>query len=104
MTADTDAPSRHRPATLLAPSTRKGLDREWALFADWCVSWNLDPFEADANVAARFLAAFPAALSTSALRVRAIRQKYQQLGVPLALPGISRNLPCCGGRTPRSCP
>lgn len=70
--------------------TQRALEDQWDLFEDWCASWNRDPMATTAEIVAQFLAAFSGALSTQGLRVRAIRRRYEQAGVPLDLTGIGR--------------
>jgi hypothetical protein len=79
---------RDQTPTRLAAATRAALDREWGLFCDWCSSWELDPIPATADTVGAFLAAFPAARSTQALRVRAIRHRHAAAGFVLDLPGL----------------
>lgn len=66
---------------------------EWALFSDWCASWDRDPLPTTAAVVAEFLSAFPASLSTQARRVRAIRRAHESAGASLTLPSVYAERP-----------
>lgn len=77
-------------ALSLSPVTERVLGREWALFTDWCVSWELSSLPAEAGTVARFLDAVPGAVSTRAVRVRAIRHHHQAAGHRLEMPGLTR--------------
>lgn len=58
----------------------------WQLFADWCAARNLPPLPTTPAVIADFLANVPAAASTQAARVRAIRKAHEAAGEPLPMP------------------
>lgn len=58
----------------------------WQLFADWCAARGLTPLPTTPAVIADFLATVPAAASTQATRVRAIRSAHQAAGAPLPMP------------------
>ena len=58
--------------------------RDWALYEDWCASWNRPPAPADNTVVDEFLAEFPAKRSTQLNRVRAIRNELERRGFAMA--------------------
>lgn len=66
--------------------------RDWALFVDWCASWDLPALPTRPESIARFLEAFPAPLDRQTRRVRAIRRAHEASGEELDLPTEDRRV------------
>jgi hypothetical protein len=60
----------------------------WQLFADWCTARGLSPLPTTPEVIADFLATVPAAASTQAARLQAIRSAHRQASEPLPMPTV----------------
>ena len=58
----------------------------WALFHDWCIAADQTALPASPTVIAQFFQEVPAAASTQAKRLQAIRRVHREHGEPLALP------------------
>lgn len=59
---------------------------DWVLYQDWCAAADLPSLPTTAAAIAQFLQDAPAAQSTQAKRVQAIRRAHREAGAPLALP------------------